>query len=106
MTDQNPDILSRDQKDEDAGDKVELQRVLGLPSCIAMLIGLVIGSGIFVNPTAIGRQLQSVGASLCMWLICGLYNMFQHKIVLNSKKMTYTDNDKLFCFLQEGVGYC
>ena len=75
MTDKNPDILSRDKKDEDAGDKVELQRVLGLPSCIAMLIGLVIGSGIFVNPTAIGRQLQSVGASLCMWLICGLYSI-------------------------------
>ena len=56
-------------------DKVELRRVIGLPTAVSMVMGSIIGAGIFVNPTAIGRQLESVGASLVMWLACGLFNI-------------------------------
>jgi len=32
------------------GGKVELQKSLGLFNCISLLIGLVIGTGIFISP--------------------------------------------------------
>ena len=46
--------------DEKGDEKVELKKVMGLPSAIALIIGSVIGSGIFVSPTAITRQVCEI----------------------------------------------
>ncbi|XP_076117057.1 large neutral amino acids transporter small subunit 1-like isoform X1 [Mytilus galloprovincialis] len=55
-------------------EKVELGRNLKLIHGVAILIGVIIGSGIFVSPVGILKETKSVGFSFVMWVICGLYN--------------------------------
>ncbi|RCN31751.1 hypothetical protein ANCCAN_22463 [Ancylostoma caninum] len=50
-----------------------LKRTLTLTNCITMIIGCIIGSGIFVAPTGIQAAAGSVGASLLIWIFCGIW---------------------------------
>lgn len=51
---------------------VHLKRELGLGGGIAMIIGTMIGSGIFVSPGGVLERSGSVGASIVIWFICGV----------------------------------
>ncbi|XP_072021770.1 b(0,+)-type amino acid transporter 1-like [Amphiura filiformis] len=53
-------------------EEVRLKRQLGLFSGTALVVGSMIGSGIFISPAGILSQTQSVGMSLVIWVICGL----------------------------------
>eukprot|EP00117_Sycon_ciliatum_P014617 scpid44006/ scgid14802/ Cystine/glutamate transporter; Amino acid transport system xc-; Solute carrier family 7 member 11; xCT len=50
----------------------KLQRQITLTGAIAMTVSTVIGSGIFVSPNGIVKEVNSVGVSLLIWLGCGL----------------------------------
>ena len=52
---------------------VELKKEISLFRGIAMLIGSVIGSGIFVTPVSILRHTGSVGLSLVVWTLAGVH---------------------------------
>ena len=54
----------------------ELPRKLGLLDATAMIIGIVIGSGIFVLPNLIARELPSAPAILSVWIISGILSFF------------------------------
>ncbi|VEL26029.1 unnamed protein product [Protopolystoma xenopodis] len=53
---------------------VKMEKSIGLLSCISIIIGSVIGSGIFVSPTGIIRSVNSIGASLIIWVVCGIFS--------------------------------
>ncbi len=53
-----------------------LQRVLGLWSAISIVIGTVIGSGVFLVPSAMIRYLGSVEKLFLIWAIAGLLSLF------------------------------
>ncbi|XP_022103438.1 cystine/glutamate transporter-like [Acanthaster planci] len=53
-------------------DRVVLKRQIGLWGCIALVVGAVIGSGIFISPKGILRNTGSVGLSLLVWVACGV----------------------------------
>jgi APA family basic amino acid/polyamine antiporter len=53
-----------------------LQRVLGLWSAIAIVIGTVIGSGIFLVPTTMIKNLGSVQMLFVVWIMAGLLSLF------------------------------
>ncbi|CAI9734853.1 large neutral amino acids transporter small subunit 1-like [Octopus vulgaris] len=55
--------------------KVELKKQVTLLQGVGIIVGIIIGSGIFVSPVGILQNVKSVGLSLLMWAICGLYNM-------------------------------
>lgn len=52
--------------------KVQMKRSLGLWNGIAIIIGVIVGSGIFISPKGVLRHAGSVGASLSVWSLCGL----------------------------------
>jgi basic amino acid/polyamine antiporter, APA family len=50
----------------------ELARRLGVSDATAIVIGIVIGSGIFVLPNVIARALPSATAILTVWIVAGV----------------------------------
>ena len=59
-----------------AGSHLDLPRRLGTMDAIAIVIGIVIGSGIFVLPNLIARNLPSSGAILTVWIVSGVLSFF------------------------------
>ena len=53
---------------------VQLKKQITLFQSVAIIVGIIIGSGIFVSPVGILTHTKSVGFSMVMWAICGLYN--------------------------------
>lgn len=52
-------------------DKLQLKRELGLFSATNLIIGVIIGSGIFVSPSLALERSGSVGLCLIIWAVCG-----------------------------------
>lgn len=48
---------------------------IGLFNCICIIIGIIIGAGIFVSPVGIIKHVGSVGMSLTMWGIVGVFSV-------------------------------
>ncbi|KAK2725332.1 hypothetical protein QYM36_001697, partial [Artemia franciscana] len=68
--------FSGDERKESIGNgKVQLERRMGLISGIGLIVGTMIGSGIFVSPGAVLRDSQSVATSLIIWAACGLLSL-------------------------------
>jgi len=61
---------------EPAKSPLELAKVLGFYSVVAIVVGQVIGSGIFFKPQVVAQQTGGfVGLILALWIICGLVNL-------------------------------
>ncbi|KAL9884087.1 b(0,+)-type amino acid transporter 1 isoform X1 [Glossina fuscipes] len=56
-------------------DAIHLQRRVGLFSGVALIVGTMIGSGIFVSPSGLLVRTGSVGVSFIIWLACGLLSL-------------------------------
>ena len=48
-----------------------MERTLGLPAAVGLMVGIVIGSGIFASPGFVVREVGSPGATLVVWALCG-----------------------------------
>ncbi len=54
----------------------QLKRALGLYATTAIVIGSVVGSGIFASPSQMARDLPHAGMLLGVWLITGILTLF------------------------------
>jgi APA family basic amino acid/polyamine antiporter len=54
----------------------ELPRKLGLAGAVAVIVGTLIGSGIFIAPILIARSLESGSAILAVWAFTGVVSLF------------------------------
>jgi L-type amino acid transporter 9 len=57
-------------------DRVGLRRTLGIPGGVALLVGSIIGSGIFATPRWVMMYTGSVGLNLVVWSFCGVIALF------------------------------
>ena len=58
------------------GGCVTMERTMGLPSSILLMINICCGSGIFVSPAVgVAASVGSVGLSMIIWVVCGHYNI-------------------------------
>ncbi len=53
-----------------------LQRVLGRPAAISIVVGTVIGSGVFLVPSSMIRLVGSVPELFMVWIVAGLLSLF------------------------------
>ncbi|XP_039931170.1 B(0,+)-type amino acid transporter 1 isoform X3 [Hirundo rustica] len=51
---------------------MNLQKQVGLISGISMIVGTIIGSGIFVSPKSVLANVEAVGPCLTIWAACGV----------------------------------
>lgn len=52
--------------------EVGLKRTIGLSTSISLIVGVVIGSGIFISPKGVLLASNSIGACLIVWTACGI----------------------------------
>ncbi|XP_076833923.1 b(0,+)-type amino acid transporter 1-like isoform X2 [Brachyhypopomus gauderio] len=55
--------------------QLHLKRERGLISAVSLVAGTMMGSGIFMSPQSVLSNIGSPGASLIIWLMCGLVTM-------------------------------
>jgi basic amino acid/polyamine antiporter, APA family len=53
-----------------------LPRVLGLWDAVALVVGGIIGSGVFFKASVLSRELGSFGPILALWVLLGLHTLF------------------------------
>ena len=63
------------EKEEPDKDEIKLKAEMTLMNGCTVIIGCIIGSGIFVSPTGVLQGTGSVNLSIVVWTICGLFTM-------------------------------
>ena len=61
---------------EEFGTDTELRRELGLATATAVVIGTVVGSGIFVAPSLVLGRVGSPTVALLVWIVSGMCALF------------------------------
>lgn len=74
-------LCKKSEKAEITGDaagqgdgQVALKKQISLFQGVAIIVGIIVGSGIFVSPVGILQNVRSVGMSFVLWIVCGIYN--------------------------------
>ena len=69
------DILDKPDRSEEEGEGVKMKAELTLLNGCTIIVGCIIGSGIFVSPTGVLQSTGSVNLSLLVWVASGLFSM-------------------------------
>ncbi|CAF2053480.1 unnamed protein product [Rotaria magnacalcarata] len=94
-----PELLTA----ESPKDEVVLKRRLGLFSGVCIVIGTIIGSGIFISPKSILEETKSVGLCLIIWTICGLISILG-ALCYAEIGAVIPRNGAEVAYLKEGIG--
>lgn len=65
---------NKDTKSSDSG-SVKLKKELGLIDGVAIIVGVIVGAGIFVSPKGVLLYSGSIGQALIVWTFSGVLSM-------------------------------
>ncbi|KAH8306209.1 hypothetical protein KR018_004173 [Drosophila ironensis] len=71
----SPPQEGREGSAESDSSRVAMKKQLGLLEGVAIILGIIFGSGIFVSPKGVIQEVDAVGTSLVIWVLCGLLSM-------------------------------
>lgn len=57
------------------GDEIKLEAKMSLINGVTVIVGSIIGSGIFVSPTGVLQHTGSVNVALLVWAASGIFSM-------------------------------
>jgi APA family basic amino acid/polyamine antiporter len=77
-----------------------LERAIGLPQAVAMVVGTIIGASIFVQPSEIVGQLNSVKEVFLVWSISGVLTFFGALACAELASM-FTRSGGVYVYLKE-----
>ena len=87
----------------DAEKTLALPRVLGFMDVIGILVGTVIGSGIFIVPAAMASQVKSPVLMLSVWLVGGVLSFFG-ALTFSELGAMYPAAGGMYVYLREAYG--
>ncbi|CAL4121883.1 unnamed protein product, partial [Meganyctiphanes norvegica] len=73
-TNETSEVKPKEGEGDDGG-CVGLKPKMTLMNGITVIVGSIIGSGIFISPSGVLKNTGSVGMSLVVWIISGLFSM-------------------------------
>jgi APA family basic amino acid/polyamine antiporter len=79
---------------------LELRRAIRLPHATAMVIGTIIGASIFVQPSEITGQVNTIKGVFLVWLISGLLTFFG-ALVCAELASVFTQSGGVYVYLKE-----
>jgi len=81
----------------------ELPRVLGIFSIIGIVIGMMIGSGIFINPPKVAKDVGTPELMLLVWVVGGILSFFG-ALSLSELGAAFPQAGGIYIYLQEAYG--
>ncbi|ERL96163.1 Y+L amino acid transporter 2-like [Dendroctonus ponderosae] len=68
-------ILDAQSPQTTENEKIKMKKHMGLLEGVAIILGIIFGSGIFISPKGVIEEVDSVGCALVLWILCGLLSM-------------------------------
>jgi len=81
----------------------ELRRVLGLVSVVGIVVGTMIGSGIFINPAKVAKDLGTPALMLAVWVVGGILSFFG-ALAIAELASVYSQSGGIYIYLREAYG--
>src|SRR3954471_8108381 len=81
----------------------ELARAIRLPQATAIVVGIIIGATIFVQPSEVAGRVPSVAGILLVWLVSGVLSLFG-ALVCAELASAFPRSGGVYVYLCESLG--
>ena len=86
--------------DDKNNKNIQLRQAIGLPHATAMVVGTIIGASIFVQPSEITGQINSISGVFLVWLVSGILTFFG-ALVCAELASIFTQTGGIYVYLKE-----